>query len=201
LPRSVMTSFARATNSVFQATFFAEGSFKCHSRTWRSRPSCCEGHRYLKGARATKRMEKSSGLRSMIKRGVAFYALVHVCAVRSRRADREWRALRTVPSRCLRVGKESGPPQALVPAMLAVPITVISLFTLFAKECARWLVSQTTFQLIALNLPDAAEKRVRFQRNSGHWLNFAPLPTTKLQRPKMARRRWRQSQSSGPSSS
>jgi hypothetical protein len=42
--------------------------------------------------------------RSMIKRGAAFYAVVHVCAVRSRRADRDRRALRTVSSRCLSVG-------------------------------------------------------------------------------------------------
>src|SRR6516164_7087226 len=78
-------------------------------------PSCCEGHRQPKGVSATKRMEKRSGLRSMIKRGAAFYAVVHVCAVRSRRADRDRRALRTVSSRCLSVGvpaqlaKESGP--------------------------------------------------------------------------------------------
>ena len=72
-------------------------------RTWQSRPSCCEGHRHLKGVSAG--WKKRSGLQSMIKRGATFYALVHVCTIRSCRADRDSRILCSVPSRRLSVAQ------------------------------------------------------------------------------------------------
>jgi hypothetical protein len=63
--------------------------------------SCCGGHRHLKPVSATTRAEKRD-LASVhnTTRG-ASYALVHACAVRSCRADRDSCALCSVPSRSL----------------------------------------------------------------------------------------------------
>jgi hypothetical protein len=73
-----------------------------------SRRSCCGGHRHLKPVSATTRAEKRD-LASVhnTTRG-ASYALVHACAVRSCRADRDSCALCSVPSRRLSVAGKRG---------------------------------------------------------------------------------------------
>src|SRR6516165_5954944 len=84
-------------------TLTKRGGLRLILPSWRS---CCGGHRHQKLVSATNRAENRTRASVHNATRGASYALVHACAVRSCRADRDSCALCSVPSRSLSVATQ-----------------------------------------------------------------------------------------------